>query len=43
LEPALQSMNGQFGVARNLREAASHILEAEAQRVNSSAHLMHSF
>jgi len=43
LEPALQSMNGQFGVARNLREAATHIFETEAQRANSSAYLMHSF
>jgi hypothetical protein len=26
-----------------LREAATHILEAEAQRAKSSAHLIHSF
>ena len=43
LEPAHQAMSGQFSVVRNLKEAASQILKAEAQRVHSSAHLMHAF
>jgi hypothetical protein len=40
LEPALKAMNGQFSVARNLMEAATHILQAETQRATTT-HLMH--
>ncbi len=43
LEPALQAMSGQFSVARDLKEAATQIIKAEAQRVHSSAHLMPAF
>jgi len=42
LEPALKAINGQFSVARNLMEAATHILQAETQRA-TTAHLMHTF
>ena len=43
LEPALQAMSGQFSVARDLKEAATQIIKAEAQRAHSSAHLMPAF
>ena len=43
LEPALQAMSGQFNVARDLNEAATQIIKAEAQRVHSSARLMPAF